>query len=91
MPIMSTLKPGDQVMLRFYTWGGESYLEPATFVGDVTIEAGRVDKRFESFKNYDPDTGEYSGGTYQWEAYRFKGYWAYGTSAQRVSVARGEN
>lgn len=81
MPTMSTLKAGDQVVLRFYTWGGESYLEPATFVENVT-EDGPY-KRFESKRE--------DGTTYQWEAYRFKGYWAYGTSAQRVSVARGEN
>lgn len=75
---MGNLQPGDFVTLRFNT-GSDSYLENATFLGDLEDVDG-VYKKFESYP--------VGGKPYTWESYRYKGNWVYGTSAQRVTVAQ---
>jgi hypothetical protein len=76
-PRIDTLKQGVTVTLFFdSTYGNQKREEDAVFLG---IE-GDGDDRHAKFltlkENGDPD--------YDWEAYRFEGHWAYGSSAERL-------
>jgi hypothetical protein len=67
------LTPGTNVTLGF-----DHGTEPATFI-DFADNEGDPRATFESM---DIDTGR----TYRWEAYRYNGHWAYGTSADRLRL-----
>lgn len=82
MKRIDQLQPGDRVQLRF---DGRDETEPATF---VKLE-GEGDDRLATFSQ----TQAQSTATgvepvdYEWDAYRYNGRWAFGTSAQRLSLA----
>jgi hypothetical protein len=80
MKRIDSLKPGTKVTLRFNgQYGNGTYEEPATFLG---IE-GTGDDRTAQFET---DTELNATGRYTWSAYRFKGFWAYGSSAERLTL-----
>lgn len=69
------LQAGQEVTLKFHgskSIGNEPYEETHTFLGIV----GEKDDRRAVF----------SDGSTQWEAYRYNGGWAYGSSAERLSL-----
>lgn len=74
------LAPDTLVRLRFVgRWGNETREEWARFLG---ID-GTGDERLAKFRSfYDGKPG----GTYDWEAYRYSGRWAYGTSADPLQL-----
>jgi len=74
-PRIDKLNPGQEVTLKFHgskSLGNDPYEERHTFLDIV----GEGDDRRAVFS----DGGE------QWEAYRFKGGWAYGSSAEKLSI-----
>ena len=68
------LEPGTQVVLKF-----THDEERAVFLGII----GEGKNRYAHFLSFDPS--EYVG-FYSWLAYRYNGHWAYGTSAERLSL-----
>lgn len=72
MPRIDTLKAGSTVELVF-RYG----VERAVFLG-IT---GTGDDRRARFLQLNVD-----GEPYEWEAYRYNGRWAYGTSADRLTL-----
>lgn len=77
---IDSLTPDTEVTLRFHH-RGNSYDEAATFLGI----SGEGDDRRARFRSADTETLT-AGRTYEWEAYRYNGHWAYGTSADRLSL-----
>ena len=77
-------KPDTQVTLKFCAemqGRGAEYVETAVFKG-VT---GEGDERRATFESMDGSR------VYEWDAYRFNGHWAYGSSAETLRlVAVGE-
>ena len=76
MKRIDSLKPGTTRELQFnaeFQGPGRAYREEATFLG---IE-GTGDERRARF-----DSG------YEWEAYRYNGHWAYGSSAETLRLIR---
>lgn len=78
---IDSLKPGTTVTLKFHgskSLGNDPYIQDAVFLGVYGVGDDRR-ARFMSVeaKIYDP------GG---WDAYRFNGHWAYGTSAERLTL-----
>lgn len=71
---IDTLTPGEAVRLGFVEYGSE----PAIFIG---IE-GEGEERLATFESKDADNGH----TYRWQAYRYCGHWAYGTSADHLRL-----
>lgn len=74
---IDSLQPAQVVVLKFTTSRGEFTTEYADFVG-IT---GTGEKRRATFRS---DDGR--GKLFTWEAYRFQGRWAYGSSADRLSL-----
>ena len=72
---ISSLTKGEKVTLKFHS-RYTPVIEVATFLG--LSEDGQRAK----FKT--PGRGHDRG--YTWEAYRYQGHWAYGSSADRLSV-----
>jgi hypothetical protein len=75
------LKSGTQVTLKFHgskSLGNDPYIEDAIFVGIY----GVGDDRRARFMSANATIGNTGG----WDAYRFNGHWAYGTSAERLSL-----
>lgn len=82
MTTIDDLTRGQQVMLRFCgstELGHKPYTEEANFRGVI----GKAEDRRAVFESVDGD-----GSTYKWNAYRFEGDWAYGTSAERLQFVR---
>lgn len=76
---IDSLKPNSRITLQFNGRGGNrTRREPALFLG-VT---GTGDDRRAKFRSFD----DYNFRTYEWEAYRFEGFWAYGSSADRLQL-----
>lgn len=76
---LDSLKPGTKVRLKFHgtlSFGNAPYEETATFQGVV----GEGDNRRALFSDLS------SKSPFDWEAYRYKNRWAYGSSAERLSV-----
>lgn len=72
---IANLTPGAEVTLRFATYGG-SHDEVVTFVS-LSEDGQRA--------TFHTDDREDLNG-YDWEAYKFNGRWAYGSSAGRLSI-----
>lgn len=72
---IDNLTPGDVVNLTF-TERGESTNELAVFVG----LDGEGDARRATFRQAS------GSGSFEWDAYRYSGRWAYGSSADRLSL-----
>ena len=72
MKRIDSLKPNTPVLLKFFR-----STEEATFLAIV----GEGDERRARFVQHDDAIG-----LFEWEAYRFQGRWAYGTSAERLSL-----
>jgi hypothetical protein len=70
---IDSLTPGARVVLNF----DNDYEEPAKF---LRVE-GSGAEREAWFESLGP-----AGEPYKWAAYRFEGYWVYGSSAQRLRV-----
>lgn len=70
MKQIRNLTPFSMVVLKL-----DGFEEPAQFIGLNEKGAKAV------FRTFTP-TGEF----YDWEAYRFKGRWAYGTGAEKISL-----
>lgn len=78
-PRIDRLTPGTPVTLLFT---GEDRIGSALFLG-IT---GDGDKRHAHFVSTST-TGDLGvARTYTWEAYRYRGAWAYGTSADRLTL-----
>jgi hypothetical protein len=76
------LQPGTEVTLRFHgSLGNVTQDEPAVF-GGITGEGDERRAHFTSVEKNADDVAE----TYEWEAYRYSGRWAYGTSADRLQL-----
>lgn len=71
---IDSLTPGSFVTLRFN--GATDHTEQATF---VRVKGEKQDRRAVFYS-----VGRNGG--YEWEAYRFNGGWAYGSSAERLSL-----
>lgn len=69
------LTVGQNVLLGFV-----GHTERARFEGII----GEGDKRRAKFISVDPNSGK----IYDWEAYRYLGRWAYGTSAQALRLLK---
>jgi hypothetical protein len=75
---IDNLKPGSIITLKFHgSYGNESYTEEVLFVGIDGEGDGRI-AVFRSASNV----------AYTWQAYRYRGRWAYGTSADRLTVVK---
>jgi hypothetical protein len=72
-PRLDTLPAGTRVTLALHGWAGSVEYMTQTFVG-IT---GAGDERRATFN--DEMTGD-------WDAYRYEGGWAYGSSAQRLQL-----
>jgi hypothetical protein len=72
-PRIDKLAPGTGVVLSF----AGKYTESALFVG-ITGTGDQREADFVSINN--------SGRVYEWSAYRYNGSWAYGSSAERLSL-----
>jgi hypothetical protein len=73
------LEPGTKVTLLFHgskSLGNSSYTSEEVFVRMT----GTGEDRRAWFTTSD--------GTYEWEAYRYQGRWAYGSSAERLSLVQ---
>lgn len=82
---IDTLTPGREVNLRFYgspDIGNLPYDESAVFLG-ITGSGEERRARFETVGEDDR--------LIEWEAYRFEGDWAYGTSAQLLRAIAEED
>lgn len=69
------LSPGQEVKLKFHgtkSFGNPAYEEVHTFLG---MEGEGNDRE-----------AIFSDGYIQWHAYRFEGRWAYGSSAEKLSL-----
>jgi hypothetical protein len=75
-PHIDSLDEGQRVVLNFT---GEHRHETVTFIRHTT--GATAEDRRAVFESIDSD-----GKPYQWEAYRHANHWAYGTSADRLSV-----
>ncbi len=75
-PRIDTLTVGTKVRLDF----GGDYEEEATFMG-IT---GTGDDRRATFESVDEDRHD----VYTWQAYRYNRRWAFGTSAQTLSLVK---
>lgn len=76
-----TGREGQPVVLRFEgdpDLGNATYVEAAIFVR-LTGDGEEARATFRS-------PGTYPGETYEWEAYRFEGRWAYGTGADALTL-----
>jgi hypothetical protein len=75
MKRIDSLKPGTKVVLQFGRefQFGDAEQEEATFLG---IEGTGDDRRAKFRQDFD------------WEAYRYNGRWAYGTSAESLRLVR---
>lgn len=73
---IDSLVTGDKVVLEFTgSMGNSGYTDTVVFKG---IE-GEGDKRRATFADvYDASS--------EWQAYRYNGYWAYGSSADRLRL-----
>lgn len=72
------LTPGQNVLLRFEYKRGEDYTEAHIFQGvksNPVASGGKVAMFLDAREGF------------EWAVYRYKGRWAYGTGAQRVSIA----
>lgn len=78
------LEPGQQVTLRFHGPYAAND-ETVTFLG---IEGTGDDRRARFFTRGTPLTKSDPDDGYEWEAYRYNGTWAYGSSADRLSIVR---
>jgi hypothetical protein len=79
---IDSLKAGETVTLLFRgskSLGNEPYTDEVIFVG---IKGEGEDRRAVF------STGPAAGKSGEWEAYRYKGGWAYGSSAERLSIAQ---
>lgn len=77
-PRLDKITPGSVVTLQFHEGAGQdSYEDTVLFLG---VE-GSGNERRAKFMSQTGGTA-----TYTWEAYRYNGRWAYGTSADRLSV-----
>lgn len=75
-PRIDKLEPGAHVRLYFTsTYGNQEREEDAVFVG-IT---GDGDDREATFRQPDSDSEPF-----EWQSYRYDGYWAYGSSAERL-------
>ena len=72
MKRIDSLKPNTPVLLKF-----REGTEEATFLALI----GEGDERRARFIQHDDAVG-----LYEWEAYRFRGRWAYGTSADTLRL-----
>lgn len=73
---IDSLKAGDKVVLEFTgSMGNEGHVETMIFKG-IT---GEGTQRRATFADVYDSTSD-------WEAYRYNGYWAYGTSADRLRL-----
>lgn len=83
---IDSLTPGTRVRLKFcaeYQGKGGEHEDDAVF---VKLE-GTGDDRRATFRTYDEQTRERTGREfYEWDAYRFNGRWAYGTSAETLRL-----
>lgn len=80
MKRIDSLTPGTKVRLKFcaeFQGRDRAYEEDAVFVG-VT---GTGDERRATFRSQDR-----ADRTYDWDAYRFNGRWAYGSSAETLRL-----
>lgn len=78
---IDNLNPGELVTLRFHgsrSLGNDAYDEQFKFVG---IE-GVGDDRRAGFTDAHSDLDSTA-----WQAYRFRGRWVYGSSAEKLSIA----
>jgi hypothetical protein len=81
MTTIDDLRRGQTVVLRFCgsrELGNQPYTETARFNGVI----GRGEDRRAVFESRDGDR------TYTWNAYRFEGEWAYGSSAEPLRLVR---
>lgn len=83
------LTPGDFVELEFCgsgSLGNNAYDGKAVFLGII----GEGDDRTAKFAQSEdsPRGFEQFVRMYEWEAYRYNGHWAYGTSAERLRLLR---
>lgn len=85
---IDTLKAGQKVTLGFYS-GGVKLEESAEFLG-VEGEGDKRHAKFRSVYNSPKSTGE-SPRYYEWEAYRYRNRWAYGSSADRLTLVKVEH
>jgi hypothetical protein len=74
--IIDNLKPGEVVELAFNPGKRNEYCEYHVFLG--ILDEG--EERRAAF------AGIGHRGMYEWEAYRYEGRWAFGTSADRLSL-----
>lgn len=84
-PRLDTLERGSFVLLDF----NGQYEERAMFVG-IVGEGDDRHARFVTIDTLEPrprvSGGHYYKGYYEWEAYRYNGRWAFGTSAEPLRL-----
>lgn len=77
-PRIDKLIPGSFVTLTVYSHSGREYDEQALFLGII----GEGDERLARFSSFGDSPRAYT-----WEAYRYTGRWAFGSSADRISLS----
>ncbi len=85
MKRIDSLTPETPVRLKFcaeFQGKDGAYEEDAVF---VKLE-GTGDDRRATFRTKDKETWSGTFAAYEWEAYRFKGRWAYGSSAETLRL-----
>ena len=85
MKRIDSLTPGTPVRLKFcaeYSGKDGAYEEDAVF---VKLE-GEGDDRLATFLTPDRETWSGTFAAYEWQAYRYKGRWAYGSSAETLRL-----
>lgn len=76
-PRIDKLEPGQRVRLLFTgSFNGRPYEENAIFLGI----SGEGDDREATFQQ------DHDGQPFKWDAYRYDGGWAYGSSAERLRL-----
>lgn len=74
------LTPNSKITLNFYAGSSVAFTEDVTFLR-IEGEGAEREAVFHSVPAGKPADA------YTWRAYRFQGRWAYGTSADRLSLA----